>query len=77
MRAVAGGRGMCQASTELKGLGLPAAAPPQAATAPRPSGPNTPPSGGDGFTYEHLAARDEVWWDFVADTGDGGDPTYA
>lgn len=19
----------------------------------------------------------QVWWDFVADTGDGGDPTYA
>lgn len=49
----------------------------QAATALRPSGPHAPPSGGDGFTYEHLAGRDELWWDFVADTGDGGDPTYA
>ncbi|KAL4423131.1 hypothetical protein ABPG77_004814 [Micractinium sp. CCAP 211/92] len=49
----------------------------QAATAQWPLGPNAPPSGGDGFTFEHLASKDELWWDFVADTGDGGDPTYA
>lgn len=49
----------------------------QAAIAPRPSGPDCPPTGGDGFTYEHLADREELWFDFVADTGDGGDPTYA
>lgn len=35
------------------------------------------PAEGDGFTYEHLAERDELWVDFMADTGDGGDPTYA
>jgi hypothetical protein len=40
-------------------------------------GLDAPAAGGDGFTYEHLAHRDELWWDFVADTGDGGDPTYA
>ncbi|KAI7840166.1 hypothetical protein COHA_005949 [Chlorella ohadii] len=49
----------------------------QVAIGPRPTGPDCPPQGGDGFTYEHLADRDEVWFDFVADTGDGGDPTYA
>lgn len=53
------------------------AAAPQAAIAPRPVGLDAPAAGGDGFTYEHLAHRDELWWDFVADTGDGGDPTYA
>ena len=31
-----------------------------------------PPREGDGFTFEHLAARDELWLDFCADTGDGG-----
>ena len=35
------------------------------------------PRDGDGFTYEHLAVREEAWFDFVADTGDGGDSTYA
>ena len=49
----------------------------QAALSPRPAGPDTPPTGGDGFTFEHLADKEELWWDFVADTGDGGDPTYA
>lgn len=49
----------------------------QAAIAPRPAGPECPPLGGDGFTFEHLAGRSEAWFDFVADTGDGGDPTYA
>ena len=32
----------------------------QAAIGPRPAGPDCPPCGGDGFTYEHLADRDEV-----------------
>ena len=49
----------------------------QAATAQRPASPSVPPVGGDGFTFEHLADREELWWDFTADTGDGGDPTYA
>lgn len=31
-----------------------------------------PPREGDGFTFEHLAARAELWLDFCADTGDGG-----
>lgn len=30
------------------------------------------PREGDGFTFEHLAAREELWLDFCADTGDGG-----
>lgn len=36
-----------------------------------------PPAAGDGFTYEHLADRSELWLDFCADTGDGGNSTYA
>ncbi|KAK2079809.1 hypothetical protein QBZ16_002204 [Prototheca wickerhamii] len=35
------------------------------------------PQDGDGFTFEHLADRGELWFDFCADTGDGGDSTYA
>ncbi|XP_072966845.1 uncharacterized protein [Typha angustifolia] len=27
--------------------------------------------------YDHLQKRDELWFDFVADTGDGGNSTYA
>ena len=42
-----------------------------------PGAGREPPAAGDGFTYEHLADREEVWLDFMADTGDGGDPTYA
>ncbi|GFR41995.1 hypothetical protein Agub_g2809, partial [Astrephomene gubernaculifera] len=38
---------------------------------------NDTPSEGDGFTYEHLDDRKELWLDFIADTGDGGNPTYA
>ena len=30
-----------------------------------------------GGAQEHLAARTEAWVDFMADTGDGGNPTYA
>ena len=45
----------------------------QAATAASPPGAGgEPPQEGDGFTYEHLAAKDELWLDFAADTGDGG-----
>ncbi|KDD71187.1 hypothetical protein H632_c5609p0, partial [Helicosporidium sp. ATCC 50920] len=36
-----------------------------------------PPRDGDGVLFEHLARRDDVWLDFCADTGDGGDSTYA
>ena len=50
----------------------------QAATASVPSGGDSaPPQAGDGFTFEHLADRPELWLDFCADTGDGGNPTYA
>ncbi|KXZ46777.1 hypothetical protein GPECTOR_40g511 [Gonium pectorale] len=38
---------------------------------------NDTPSEGDGFTYEHLDERRELWLDFMADTGDGGNATYA
>ncbi|KAK9862826.1 hypothetical protein WJX84_007158 [Apatococcus fuscideae] len=50
----------------------------QAATAASPPGAGgEPPQEGDGFTYEHLAAKHELWLDFAADTGDGGDSTSA
>lgn len=50
----------------------------QAATAAAPPGAGAlPPQEGDGFTFEHLANRDSIWLDFVADVGDGGDSTYA
>lgn len=50
----------------------------QAATATTPAGgASDPPRAGDGFTFEHLADRPQLWLDFCADTGDGGDPTYA
>ncbi|GIL77238.1 hypothetical protein Vretifemale_6729 [Volvox reticuliferus] len=38
---------------------------------------NDTPNEGDGFTYEHLEERQQLWIDFIADTGDGGNPTYA
>lgn len=45
----------------------------QAATSEEPpGGGQQPPRAGDGFTFEHLAAREELWLDFAADTGDGG-----
>lgn len=70
--------GCCIASCGVGPLAPPQPPPaPQAAIGPRPAGPNCPPTGGDGFTFEHLADREEAWFDFVADTGDGGDPTYA
>jgi hypothetical protein len=31
---------------------------------------------GNGFTYKHLAASKDLWFDFMADTGDGGNSTY-
>ncbi|MEW5320472.1 MAG: hypothetical protein WDW38_011542 [Sanguina aurantia] len=34
------------------------------------------PAEGDGFTYEQYDDRPELWFDFIADTGDGGNPTY-
>lgn len=37
---------------------------------------NEPPREGDGYTYEQFASRDELWFDFCADTGDGGNATY-
>lgn len=27
--------------------------------------------------YDHLDEKDELWFDFIADTGDGGNSTYA
>lgn len=33
---------------------------------------NAAPHEGDGYLYEHLEDRDELWLDFIADTGDGG-----
>lgn len=37
----------------------------------------TVPHEGDGFTFEHLADKKEIWLDFCADTGDGGNSTYS
>lgn len=30
----------------------------------------------DDFFYNHMSHREELWFDFMADTGDGGNPTY-
>ncbi|KAL6778167.1 hypothetical protein ACKKBG_A17180 [Auxenochlorella protothecoides x Auxenochlorella symbiontica] len=49
----------------------------QVATASEWVAPDPTPQDGDGFTFEHLAEGRELWFDFCADTGDGGDPTYA
>jgi hypothetical protein len=47
--------------------------PDQAAVGAAPPGSGRePPREGDGFTYEHLAGRSQLWLDFCADTGDGG-----
>lgn len=35
------------------------------------------PHAGDGYLFDHVSSAKEVWFDFTADTGDGGDPTYA
>lgn len=29
------------------------------------------------FLYDHLANKDKFWFDFMADTGDGGNSSYA
>lgn len=29
-----------------------------------------------GFLYEPFSDKKELWFDFMADTGDGGNPTY-
>ncbi|GMH37404.1 hypothetical protein BSKO_05277 [Bryopsis sp. KO-2023] len=34
------------------------------------------PRHGDGLTFNHLKDRKELWFDFCADTGDGGNSTY-
>ncbi|KAJ7562881.1 hypothetical protein O6H91_03G087600 [Diphasiastrum complanatum] len=31
----------------------------------------------DGFLYTHFSKRKELWFDFMADTGDGGNSTYS
>lgn len=36
---------------------------------------------GDGIEqdllYDHFRDKDEFWFDFMADTGDGGNPSYS
>jgi len=27
--------------------------------------------------YDHFSEKDDFWFDFMADTGDGGNPSYA
>ncbi|KAL5198031.1 hypothetical protein ABZP36_001543 [Zizania latifolia] len=34
-------------------------------------------SKGSDLLYDHLDEKDELWFDFIADTGDGGNSTYA
>ncbi|KAM7521037.1 hypothetical protein LguiB_019999 [Lonicera macranthoides] len=31
----------------------------------------------DDLLYDHFIEKDELWFDFMADTGDGGNPSYA
>eukprot|EP01018_Ginkgo_biloba_P006074 Gb_19683 [translate_table: standard] len=31
----------------------------------------------EGFLYDHLSRRGELWFDFMADTGDGGNSSYS
>lgn len=31
----------------------------------------------EGFLYDHLSTRGELWFDFMADTGDGGNSSYS
>jgi len=40
---------------------------------------NKIPDGGKNgdFLYDHFGNKDELWFDFMADTGDGGNSTYA
>ena len=47
---------------------------PQAATAASMADSfNDVPAEGDGFTYEHYRDDRELWFDFIADTGEDGD----
>lgn len=34
-------------------------------------------SKGGNLLYEQFQEKDELWFDFIADTGDGGNSTYA
>lgn len=29
------------------------------------------------FLYDHLSEKDQLWFDFMADTGDGGNSSYS
>lgn len=29
------------------------------------------------FLYDHLSVKDHLWFDFMADTGDGGNSSYS
>lgn len=29
------------------------------------------------FLYDYLSEKDELWFDFMADTGDGGNSSYS
>lgn len=31
----------------------------------------------DAFSHTHFSDREEFWFDFMADTGDGGNSTYS
>lgn len=31
----------------------------------------------DDLLYDHLSEKDELWFDFMADTGDGGNSSYS
>lgn len=31
----------------------------------------------DDLLYDHFTEKDDFWFDFMADTGDGGNPSYA
>lgn len=44
--------------------------------AARSSSKGSSPAHGDGLTFDHLMDREELWFDFCADTGDGGNSTY-
>lgn len=30
----------------------------------------------DGLLYDHYSDREDLWFDFMADTGDGGNSSY-
>ena len=31
----------------------------------------------DDFLFDHFSERQDLWFDFMADTGDGGNPVYS